>query len=74
MMPNWKQEIYAKQSFPQRVEMLTVLLQKNLLVDYSELVAAETDIENSPEYKTLLKIVTPRIASSQWAIASYLLY
>ena len=34
--------------------MLTELLQKNLLVDYSEILAAETDIENSPEYKILI--------------------
>jgi len=63
---NWKKEIYPLQPFAKRVEMLDVLLQLNLFVDYSEVLTAETEIEGSTDYKLLIRLVTPRISSSQW--------
>ena len=54
--------------------MLDELLQWNLFVDYSELLAAETEIEGSTEYRLLIRLVTPKITTSQWENISSLLY
>jgi hypothetical protein len=54
-LPNWLQEIYSKQPYQRRLEMLSLLLQLKLLGEYSEALTSETEIENCPEYKDLLK-------------------
>ena len=54
-LPNWKEEIYPRQPFAKRVEMLDELLQKNFYADYSEMLTAETEIEGSTEYKFLIR-------------------
>ena len=52
-MPNWLQEIYSKQDYPKRLEMLSQLLQLNLLGEYSEAVTSDKEIESCTEYKDL---------------------
>jgi hypothetical protein len=73
-LPNWKEEIYPRQPFAKRVEMLDELLQKNLFIDYSELLTKETEIEGSSEFTILIRLTTPKITTCQWENVSSLLY